>query len=273
MPFSLVLFLCTTSLCHSQVTIYYDNTCSITMKDLATHYRIAEVDTAKGTFSGEVKDYWMNDSIMAKLTYSNKGKKDGSILIANANGEIKIKGQYTDNKKRGTWEINEPSQVIIDFNKRDVASNKTIDSIEFCISKKEEFTVGEYIRRADYAPIRPLVEMVRTHKATNDGSFSIVEERPRFPNGLQALGAFIGRYIQYPEEAVKNNIKGQVIVAFTIREDGSTSDFKIMKSVGYGCDEEAIRVLKLLPDWIPGYQRGRPVKTKFTIPITFDNGK
>jgi periplasmic protein TonB len=258
-----------TTLTYSQVTVYYDDNCNITMRDLATHYRVAKVDTVLKKFVGEVSDFWGNDTVMIKLTYDLNGNRDGLIKVKSPNGGIKLTGQYSSGDKSGNWEINKEKSVLIDFNGKKVKPNQTIDSLEMCLVRKENFSVSQYIRKSDYPEIYSLISKSSSTHNNKEGVFTIVEERPYFPNGMQALGQFIGAYIKYPEEALKNNIKGQVIVEFTITVDGSTTDFKIVKGLGYGCDEEAIRVLKLLPDWVPGYQHGKPVRTKFKLPITF----
>lgn len=258
-----------TTLTYSQVTIYYDDNCNITMRDLATHYRVAKVDTVLRKFVGEVNDFWGNDSVMIKLTYDLNGKRDGQIEMKGANGEVRLLGQYSDGDKSGNWQINKGKSVLVDFNDKKAKPSQTIDSLEMCLARKENFNVSQYIRKSDYPEIYSLISKSHSYHSNKEGVFTVVEERPYFPNGMQALGQFISAYIKYPDEALKNDIKGQVIVEFTITVDGSTTDFKIVKGLGYGCDEEAIRVLKLLPDWIPGYQRGKPVRTKFRLPITF----
>lgn len=239
------------------------------MRDLATHYRVAKVDTVSKAFVGEVNDFWANDKVMIKIIYDLNGNRDGLIKVMDSNGSIKLTGQYSSGEKSGNWEINKRKPVLIDFNSKKTKSNPTIDSLEMCLTIKENFSVSQYIRKSDYPDIYSLISKSRSYHNNKEGMFTVVEERPYFPNGMQALGQFISAYIKYPEEALKNNVKGQVIVEFTITADGSTTDFKIVKGLGYGCDEEAIRVLKLLPDWVPGYQHGKPVRTKFKLPITF----
>jgi periplasmic protein TonB len=264
----LCILLSFTALTYAQVTIYYDDNCNITMKDLATHYRVAKVDTALKKFVGEVSDFWGNDTVMIKLTYDANGNRDGLIKVKNVNGGLKIRGQYTNGEKSGNWEIIKRKPVLIDFSNKKIKENKVIDSLEMCLLRKEMFNVSQYIRKSDYPEIYSLVSKSRSSQR-KEGMFTVVEERPSFPNGMQALVQFISANIKYPEEALKNNIKGQVIIEFTIAKDGSATDFKIVKSLGYGCDEEAVRVLKLLPDWVPAYQRGKPVSMKFKLPITF----
>lgn len=239
------------------------------MRDLATHYRVAKVDTALGRFVGEVVDYWANDTVMTKLLYDETGNREGPIEMKDAYGHRKLIGQYAKGKKIGPWEIDKGSPLSTDFSDGSVKSNQTIDSLEMRLTWKEQFNVSQYIRKSEYSTIYPLVSRSHSSHINKEGVFSPVEERAQFPNGMEALGRFISAYINYPEEALRNKRKGQVIVEFTITEDGSTTDFKVIKSLGSGCDEEAIRVLKLLPDWVPAYQRGKAVRTKFRLPISF----
>jgi len=96
-----------------------------------------------------------------------------------------------------------------------------------------------------------------------------VEAMPEFPGGMQAFYAFIAKEIKYPHAARKMNVTGRVYVQFVIDKDGSITDVKTVKGIGLGCDKEAERVIGLLPNFIPGKQRGRPVKVKMILPITF----
>lgn len=250
----------------SQVTIFYDDGCAITIRELATHYRVAKVDTATKKFEGVVDDYWNNDTVMVSLRYNQTGKS-GPIRVQHFNGIIKLAGQYVKDNRSGVWKMNGLKDSI-DFNDRKVKPNQMIDSLETCLKVKESFRVSPYIRKADYPEIYSLVSKSYS-LYNNKAEWNIVEEHPYFPNGMEALGVFIEAFIKYPDEALKNNIKGQVIIEFTISEDGSTTDHKVIKGLGFGCDEEALRVLKLLPDWVPGYQNGKAVRTKFRLPITF----
>ena len=103
----------------------------------------------------------------------------------------------------------------------------------------------------------------------NEEIFESVEENPEFPGGVRALFAFIGQNLRYPVEAQQNNISGKVFVKFIIRKDGYISDLKVLKGVGYGCDEETVRVLSQMPRWKAGRQNGREVNVWFTMPVSF----
>lgn len=99
--------------------------------------------------------------------------------------------------------------------------------------------------------------------------YTVVEEQPEFPGGMSAMFGFMAKNIKYPEAAAKANVQGKVFLSFVVTEKGETEDIVILKGVGYGCDAEAIRVLKLFPKWKPGKQNGAPVNTKYTLPINF----
>jgi len=99
--------------------------------------------------------------------------------------------------------------------------------------------------------------------------FTWAEEMPKFQGSDAALLNFIAQNIKYPPIAIKAGIKGKVIVGFIVERDGSLSDINILKSIGGGCDEEAVRVLKLTGNWNPGKQNGIPVRVRMTIPFVF----
>ena len=104
---------------------------------------------------------------------------------------------------------------------------------------------------------------------TSGKPFDVVEQMPQFPGGPAALMEFLSKNVKYPQEAYKNGIQGRVIVTFVINKDGSISDAKVVKSVDPQLDEEALRVVHSMPNWIPGRQNGEPVNVKYTVPITF----
>lgn len=109
---------------------------------------------------------------------------------------------------------------------------------------------------------------------TKDGdntvySFVSMETPPSYPGGIVKFYQFLMSTIKYPKLAVENNIQGHVFVSFTVEKDGSLTDIKIDRKLGYGTDEEAVRVLGLSEKWNPGTQNGKPVRVKYNIPIKF----
>ena len=99
--------------------------------------------------------------------------------------------------------------------------------------------------------------------------FTIVEEMPSFPGGEVKLFEFLQRNIKYPPVARENGIQGRVYVNFVVDKEGKIKDAKIVRGIGGGCDEEALRVVRAMPDWKIGKQNGRPVSVLYNLPINF----
>jgi TonB family protein len=106
-------------------------------------------------------------------------------------------------------------------------------------------------------------------KPDKNGVYQIVEEMPQYPGGEQALLKYVSDNITYPQEAKDKEIQGRVFVSFVIEKDGSVNEVKVLRSIGGGCDEEAVRVIKGMPKWKPGKQEGKPVRVSYTMPINF----
>ena len=99
--------------------------------------------------------------------------------------------------------------------------------------------------------------------------FTVVEEMPQFPGGMGEAMKFLAQNIKYPVAALQAKIEGRVIVQFLVKENGKVADIKVMRGVSPELDAEAMRVVGLMPDWIPGKQRGKAVAVKYTMPIMF----
>lgn len=113
-------------------------------------------------------------------------------------------------------------------------------------------------------------EQMEANNESLDGDvFLSVEENPEFPGGPAKLLEYIQKNLEYPEAARENEIQGRVFVGFIVEEDGSVSNVKILRGIGYGCDEEAIRLADSLPKFKPGKQRGKPIRVQYTLPIVF----
>lgn len=96
-----------------------------------------------------------------------------------------------------------------------------------------------------------------------------IEEPPQFPGGEAALYKYIAENLQYPPEARKKAIQGLVVCTFVIARDGSVEKAKIIRDIGQGCGEEALRIINAMPKWTPGVANGRPVKVRYTLPLRF----
>jgi protein TonB len=102
-----------------------------------------------------------------------------------------------------------------------------------------------------------------------DEPFKVVEQMPAFPDGEAALFKFIAEHIKYPTLARENGLEGTVYVSFVVEKDGSITNVSIRRDIGGGCGEEAVRVVDLMPKWLPGKQRGTPVRVMFNLPIKY----
>ena len=103
----------------------------------------------------------------------------------------------------------------------------------------------------------------------DDDIFTIVDKMPEYPGGEEALLQYLSDNIEYPVLASEQDIQGTVYVSFLIRPNGSVDKVKVIKGIGGGCDEEAVRVVKAMPKWTPGYEKGVAVKVEHHLPINF----
>ena len=115
-------------------------------------------------------------------------------------------------------------------------------------------------------------EVVEEEEPEEPEIFTIVEQMPEFKGGQAEMFKFIGKNVKYPPMARENGIEGTVFVSFVVNEDGSITNAQVRRGLaggGAGCDAEALRVVKMMPKWTAGKQRGKPVKVSFTLPIKF----
>lgn len=115
----------------------------------------------------------------------------------------------------------------------------------------------------------PVLEETVSPTPTFNEPLVAAEVPPQFPGGMSAMGSFIRRNYRYPREAQNSNIEGKVYVQFVVNADGRITDPRVIKGIGGGCDEEALRLVSMMPNWVPGQQSGQPVASFHAIPITF----
>ncbi|HRY32609.1 MAG TPA: energy transducer TonB [Bacteroidales bacterium] len=147
-----------------------------------------------------------------------------------------------------TLDTSETSELLTQSELNTMNFNQHIDTTP------PDFTIKE--------PDRVIQEAPRTEP------FTVVQEMPEFPGGNEAMHLFLKKHLVYPPLARSNDIFGTVYVAFTVDETGEVIDPEVKKGVGYGCDEEAMRVISMMK-WKPGRQAGKAVPVRFTIPIRF----
>lgn len=115
-----------------------------------------------------------------------------------------------------------------------------------------------------YVPVE-----VKEEEPEEQTIFQVVEVMPEFPGGMAECLKFLGKNIKYPTIAQENGVQGRVIVQFVVNRDGTIVDPVVVRSVDPYLDKEALRVIKTMPKWKPGMQRGKAVRVKYTVPVTF----
>ena len=148
----------------------------------------------------------------------------------------------------------EPSQeLIIVDDDVEIEEEFMIDTEATVFTEVQEFT--------------PII--VEEEEVEEEQIFTIVEDQPTFPGGDAALMQYLTNNLRYPTMAREAGIQGTVFVTFVVERDGSITDVRVLRGVGGGLDEEAVRVVRNMPRWTPGRQRGQAVRVQFNLPIRF----
>ena len=133
----------------------------------------------------------------------------------------------------------------------------------------EETTIQSTEDNNEAVEIKYVEPVVEEEEPVEQEIFMVVEEMPEFPGGMGECLKFLAKNIKYPTIAQENGIQGRVIVQFVVNQDGSIVDPVVMRAVDPYLDKEALRVIKMMPKWKPGKQRGKAVRVKYTVPVTF----
>ena len=126
----------------------------------------------------------------------------------------------------------------------------------------------------DNATVEVIQQVVETGPAEEEEAdanqiFTVVEQEPEFPGGTKALMEYISKNLRYPAFAAENGIQGRVTLSFVVEKDGSVTDIQELRSPSEDLTKEAKRVVQSMPKWKPGKQRGKPVRVKYMLPVTF----
>ncbi|MBU2555331.1 MAG: TonB family protein [Bacteroidetes bacterium] len=132
------------------------------------------------------------------------------------------------------------------------------DDIEIDVEADAETEMEEYIPQD-----------IEEEEIVEAEIFTVVESMPEFPGGMAKLMAYLGNNIKYPPLAKESGIQGRVFINFVVETDGRISKVKVLRGIGGGCDEEAVRVVEAMPKWKPGMQRGKPVRVSYNLPVKF----
>jgi len=158
--------------------------------------------------------------------------------------------------------------------------NKTITILSilllslYCFGQNDEIIIPE-IEQAiiDEGEIIEDLKAEEVKPVKEPEIFTIVEQMPSFPGGQKACIDFIYSKLKFPETDDKEFSGGLVVLSFVVNEDGTLSDIVVLRDIGYACGEEAVRVVKSMPRWTPGMQRGRAVKVSYKLPVRFKDPK
>jgi len=154
----------------------------------------------------------------------------------------------------------------------------TVTSYDADGNQRNNFFITETERKGDTSTytVEPFTlsvhlfeQLVDLATSEEDTVYQIVDEMPQYPGGEKAMMEYVAKNVKYPQEAKDKEIQGRVFVSFVIEKDGSVNEVKVMRGIGGGCDEEAVRVIKGMSKWKPGKQDGKPVRVSYMMPINF----
>lgn len=154
----------------------------------------------------------------------------------------------------------------------------TVTSYDADGTQRNNFFITETERRGDTSTytIEPFTlsvhlfdQLLDLATYEEDTVYQIVEQMPQYTGGEEAMMKYVSENIKYPQAAKDKNIAGRVFVSFVVEKDGSIGEVKVLRGIGGGCDEEAVRVIKGMPKWKPGIQKGKPVRVSYMMPINF----
>ncbi|NCC10256.1 MAG: TonB family protein [Bacteroidia bacterium] len=162
------------------------------------------------------------------------------------------------------------SVAVVAFARPEVA--ETLEEIS--VAKVNDLTAVMEAKTTEMSGLVAAVDSVKPKKkvtvvSSDDDLFIAVEQMPDFPGGQGALMEFLKNNVKYPKEAATSAIQGRVIVQFVIMKDGTVAQPKVVRAVDPSLDAEALRVIRLMPKWTPGKQRGKAVNVKYTVPVMF----
>ena len=247
----------------------------------AVYYRTVEQTDNKYL----VKDYYIsNDNpemIAVCEEYEPEAVYDGKVVWYHENGNLRREAHFKDGivlglDKRYYEDGSQQSlEVHVAEDKKLFAQYWSRDQIPMLVNGTGIIQrVNDINDNAEYAEIldSTMVAAYSVTQMNNDTIYTVCEQRAEYKNGFKKLYKGVGKQIRYPADARRHGIEGRVFVEFVVDKDGSVQDVKVVRGIGGGCDEEALRAFNLQKDWKPGVHKGKPVKVRMVLPITFRLG-
>ena len=246
-----------------EVSNQLDEISSVKVNDLAS---IVKADEVKSVEKSSEEEFLLSGIVMEYP--SHKVVAGASVIVRGTNN-----GTLTNEKGEFEIQVKKGDVLVVSF-----VGLQT----QYLTVQSEVTKLGIHMK----ADVQNLEEMVVTAYASEEEKkqpvakeevkqteeeviFQVVEQMPEFPGGMGEAMKFLAKNIKYPVTAQQAKIEGRVIVQFVVERDGSVSDVKVMRGVSQELDAEAIRVVSMMPKWIPGKQRGKAVAVKYTMPIMF----
>ena len=206
-------------------------------------------------------------------------------MIKFLQGEVKYPKEAQDKGLQGRvlvqFVVNKDGSICEDTVVRSVAPSLDAEAIRV-VRSMPNWTPGrqkgEPVRVRFTLPVtfrlsgddgKPIQLQATQEKTPEDEIVNIPEVLPEYPGGMGELMKYLSMNLRYPKEAQAKGIQGRVVVQFVVNKDGSITDSKVVKAVDPQLDAEALRVVNAMPHWTPGKQKGEPVRTHFTIPVSF----
>ena len=227
---------------------------------------------------GAFTNYYTNGKTKAITNYS-EFKPFGKHIEWYENGNVKLEAEYTNApsdsgknyKINQFWDENNVQKVIAGNGSFYEKNKKTVTEGLL----KNGYKEGEWKQyNSDFHQILEIYSEGKFISGTNtdrDGNvvnYVELERRPEPVDGMAHFYKYIANNFNFTREAIKNNITGKIFVQFVVDKEGKITEAKILKGLGYGLDEEAIRVVSSYKNWIPGMQKGRKVRCSYAIPIS-----
>lgn len=214
-----------------------------------------------GTWYSIYEEYEVPGKVILRGSFK-ENLVDGDWVCQLSSGEVIYKQKFKKGKLLESYFTNPDGSKAQDYPQG--FNNVLMPPYKHRVTN--EFTHVKGIDRSSYPALKrlPLPMM-----ASGDQIYLVVEETARPRGGISAFYEIVGKNLTYPAQARKNRISGKVFVEFVINTDGTLSDVRVIKGIGYGCDEEAVRVVSLSPPWIPGTQRGEAVRQRMVLPLAF----
>lgn len=239
-------------------TIYFNSKSERCTKDQMQYYYVPISEPGRI----KILEYYKTNEVRAKY-YCDTIKPfqiNGIYQSFYTSGALYVECTYVVGKKEGTYKSFHPDSTLL---------CQSAYRKDFLQGELEEYNEkGKITYREKYSRGK-LIEGTAFDSAGNEIKYTKKDVDPIFPGGARALSKFLKENLVYPKNALLNGIEGVVQVAFVVNKDGKISEVKIINSVSAELDAEAIRAVSLMPDWKPGYYRGRIVRTRMKIPITF----